>query len=168
MVQSRVLIGLIYVAGLSGCRESNCQEGDCLNGGTCTWGGCQCPPGFGGTRCEIKWSDAWIGSYTVDERCREVGLIPQFDAQIKASPLYPDVIYFEGFGDIACEGQKIRVEARLTNANEATITRQSSCNRRYIVEGRASLNNRMVVVEYSFQDFSTQLRDSCRAEWRKY
>ncbi|MEN2992137.1 MAG: calcium-binding EGF-like domain-containing protein [Bacteroidia bacterium] len=168
MTWRQTFIGLICIVGVLGCRESKCREEDCLNGGTCSWGSCQCPPGFGGARCEIKWSDSWVGSYTVDERCREVGLVPQFNAEIKASPIYPDVIYFEGFGDILCEGQKIRVEARLTNATEATITRQSSCNRRYVVEGRASLSNRTVVVEYSFRDFSTNLRDSCRAEWRKY
>lgn len=111
-----------------------------------------------------------MGSYTVDDRCQVVGLIPQYEAQVSASTVYPDVIYLEGFGDLRCEGQRLRVEARVTGPDRAEIARQSSCNRRYTIEGSAwrDPNRRRLQVEYYFQDFTTGLVDTCRAEWFRY
>jgi len=99
-----------------------------------------------------------------------VGLIPQYEAAISASTVYPDVVYLESFGDIACEGQKIRVEARLTSPTALVIARQSSCNRRYTVEGSATYNptNRTLTVDYYFRDFQTGVADTCSAVWSKF
>ncbi len=164
------MLGLVMAGFWLGCRRGSCEGVACLNGGTCRGGRCQCPPGFGGSRCETKWSDAIVGRYTVDDRCRVVGLIPQYEAAITASTVYPDVVYFEGFGDIACEGQKVRVEARLTSPTTLTIERQSSCNRRYTVEGSATYDptRRSLRVDYYFQDFQTGVVDTCSATWVKY
>lgn len=106
----------------------------------------------------------------MDDRCRVVGLIPQYNATISPSSIYPDVIYLEGFGDIRCEGQPLRVEARLISADRIEIGRQSSCNRRYTIEGSGWRNSdyRIITVEYYYHDFQTGLRDTCRAEWRRY
>ncbi|MCS7297054.1 MAG: calcium-binding EGF-like domain-containing protein [Bacteroidia bacterium] len=164
-----VLWGILILSE-GGCKRRSCEGVECLNGGTCRNGRCNCPVGFGGGYCQEKWSDAWIGNYTVDDRCRVVGLIPQYEASLSASPLYPDVIYLEGFGDIRCEGQRLRVEARLTAPNVAEINRQSSCNRRYIIEGRIErdANRRTLIVNYFYQDLQTNLADTCRAEWFRY
>ncbi|MCS6895375.1 MAG: hypothetical protein NZZ60_04405 [Bacteroidia bacterium] len=153
-----------------GCKRGSCEGVECLNGGRCRGGRCDCPVGFGGGRCEQKWSDGWVGNYTVDDRCRVVGLIPQYNATISPSSIYPDVIYLEGFGDIRCEGQPLRVEARLISADRIEIGRQSSCNRRYTIEGSGWRNSdyRIITVEYYYHDFQTGLRDTCRAEWRRY
>lgn len=152
------------------CKRRSCDGVVCLNGGTCRNGRCQCPPGLSGNQCEYKWSDGWVGSYTVDDRCQVVGLVPQYEARVSASTVYPDVVYFEGFGDILCEGQQLRVEARLVGPDRAEIARQSSCNRRYTIEGTAWRDGarRRLTVEYYFQDFTTGLRDTCRAEWIRY
>ncbi|MCX8111596.1 MAG: hypothetical protein N3E49_00140 [Bacteroidia bacterium] len=161
--------GLLSIL-LFGCRRRSCEGVECLNGGSCRGGRCQCPAGFGGSRCEQKWSDGWVGSYTVDDRCAIVGLIPQYEATISPSPIYPDVIYFEGFGDVRCEGQRLRVEGRLINSDRAEIARQSSCNRRYAIQGivQRDAGRRSLRVEYYFQDFQTGVSDTCRAEWFRY
>jgi len=164
---------LLWVVGVGlglSCRRASCEDVVCLNGGTCRGGRCQCPAGFSGARCETKWSDAIVGRYTVDDRCRVVGLIPQYEAAISASTVYPDVVYLESFGDIACEGQKIRVEARLTSPTALVIARQSSCNRRYTVEGSATYNptNRTLTVDYYFRDLQTGVADTCSAVWSKF
>lgn len=163
-------VAAVLSVSLLGCKRRSCEGIACLNGGSCRNGRCQCPPGFSGERCEYKWSDGWVGSYTVDDRCEVVGLIPQYEAQVVASTVYPDVIYFEGFGDIRCEGQRLRVEARVIGPDRAEITRQSSCNRRYTLEGTARRDapRRRLGVEYYFQDFSSGLMDTCRAEWFRY
>lgn len=154
----------------AGCKRGSCDGVECLNSGTCRGGRCQCPAGFGGSRCELKWSDNWVGSYTVDDRCNVVGLIPQYEATITPSTVYPDVIYFEGFGDLRCEGQRLRIEGRLTGPDRVEITRQSSCNRRYTIEGTAwrDPNRRSLTVDYYYEDFQTGLRDTCRALWFRY
>jgi hypothetical protein len=106
----------------------------------------------------------------VDDRCRVVGLIPQYDAQITASTVYPDVIYLEGFGDLRCEGQRLRVEGRLLGGARVVLSRQTSCNRRYIIEGEGTLNStqRTLYIDYYFQDLTTGLVDTCRATWVRY
>lgn len=110
--------GFVSVLLLS-CKRRSCDGVACLNGGTCRNGRCQCLVGFSGDRCEYKWSDGWVGRYTVDDRCQVVGLIPQYEAQIEPSTVYPDVVYLEGFGDLRCEGQRLRVEARLVGPDRA-------------------------------------------------
>lgn len=167
----RWMVGfLALILNVSACKRGSCDGIECLNGGTCRGGQCQCPAGFGGSRCEQKWSDRWVGSYTVDDRCRITGLIPQYEANVSASTVYPDVIYLEGFGDIRCEGQRLRIEGRLTGPEQVEIARQSSCNRRFTVEGRAQRNpsQRSFTIEYYYEDFLTGLRDTCRADWFKY
>ncbi|MCS7189772.1 MAG: calcium-binding EGF-like domain-containing protein [Bacteroidia bacterium] len=167
---SLVIWSIATAAITSACKRGSCEGVICLNGGYCRNGRCVCPVGFGGTQCERKWTDNWVGTYTVDDRCRTVGMIPQYDAQITASPIYPDVIYFEGFGDIRCEGQKIRVEGRLTSTEQVEIYQQSSCNRRYTLWGSARLEgtSRTISVEYYFRDFQTDIMDTCRAVWSRY
>ncbi|MCX7763652.1 MAG: hypothetical protein N2253_02010 [Bacteroidia bacterium] len=169
---SRAIMGLGVAAilVLSSCKRGSCDGVECLNGGSCRGGRCQCPAGFGGSRCELKWSDGWVGSYTVDDQCKVVGMIPQYDATVTPSTVYPDVVYFEGFGDIRCEGQRIRVEVRLTGPNAATINRQTSCNRRYSIEGMITRdpNRRSLTVEYYYRDFETNISDTCRAIWLRY
>ncbi|MCX7607532.1 MAG: calcium-binding EGF-like domain-containing protein [Bacteroidia bacterium] len=161
---------LISQMTLIGCRRGSCEGVACLNGGACRGGRCSCPAGFEGGRCEIKWTDSWTGNYTVDDRCAVVGFIPQYEAQITPSTVYPDVVYFEGFGDIRCEGQRLRVEGRLIGRDRVEIARQSSCNRRYTIWGSGWRDGarRTLTIEYYYQDFQTGLSDSCRATWVKF
>ncbi|MCX7980802.1 MAG: calcium-binding EGF-like domain-containing protein [Bacteroidia bacterium] len=158
---------LVYVGG---CKRGSCEGVACLNGGTCRGGRCDCPSGFSGGRCEVKWTDSWTGTYTVDDRCQVVGLIPQYEASVSASTVYPDVIYFEGFGDIHCQGQRLRVEGRLTSPTAVSIARQSSCDRRYSIEGAGTLDpiNRRFTLTYYYRDFQTGLQDTCTAVWVRY
>jgi hypothetical protein len=153
------------------CRRGSCENVTCLNGGNCRNGRCQCPVGFEGGRCETKWTDRWIGNYTVDDRCRVVGLIPQYDGRVIASTVYPDVIYLEPFGNLTCAGgQPVKVEGRLTSGNRLEINRQAVCNRRYSIsgEGTYDANRRTAAITYYIQDFETGVVDTCTANWMKY
>lgn len=44
-----------------------CAGVECLNGGTCLDGTCQCPNGFEGDNCEVKWLAKYIGQWDVTE-----------------------------------------------------------------------------------------------------
>ena len=172
----RVVLGglLVFSIGagfLSGCKRGSCENITCLNGGTCRNGRCQCPVGFEGARCETKWTDRWIGTYTADDRCRRVGLIPQYEGRVAPSTIYPDVVYLEPFGHLTCEGgQPVKVEGRLLNGNEIRIEQQAVCNRRYSIAGDGTYdgNRRTFTITYTFRDFQTGLTDTCTATWLKY
>ena len=153
------------------CKRGSCENVTCLNGGTCRNGRCQCPVGFEGVRCETKWTDRWIGTYTVDDRCRQVGLIPQYEGRVSPSTIYPDVVYLEPFGSLTCEGgQAVKVEGRLLSGKEIRIEQQAVCNRRYSIAGDGTYdgNRRAFNITYTFRDFQTGLTDTCTATWLKY
>jgi len=168
--------GLLIIWGALGalvlsCEQGSCENITCLNGGTCRNGRCQCPVGFEGVRCETKWTDRWIGSYTVDDRCRQVGLIPQYEGRVSPSTIYPDVVYLEPFGNLTCEGgQAVKVEGRLLSGKEIRIEQQAVCNRRYSIAGDGTYdgNRRAFTITYTFRDFQTGLTDTCTATWLKY
>jgi len=168
--------GLLIILGALGalvlsCERGSCENITCLNGGTCRNGRCQCPVGFEGVRCETKWTDRWIGTYTVDDRCRQVGLIPQYEGRVSPSTIYPDVVYLEPFGDLTCEGrQAVKVEGRLLSGKEIRIEQQAVCNRRYSIAGDGTYdgNRRAFNITYTFRDFQTGLTDTCTATWLKY
>jgi len=168
--------GLLVILGALGafvlsCKRGSCENITCLNGGTCRNGRCQCPVGFEGARCETKWTDRWIGTYTVDDRCRQVGLIPQYEGRVSPSTIYPDVVYLEPFGDLTCEGrQAVKVEGRLLSGKEIRIEQQAVCNRRYSIAGDGTYdgNRRAFNITYTFRDFQTGLTDTCTATWLKY
>ena len=169
-------LGLFIILGALGalvlsCERGSCENITCLNGGTCRNGRCQCPVGFEGARCETKWTDRWIGTYTVDDRCRQVGLIPQYEGRVSPSTIYPDVVYLEPFGDLTCEGgQAVKVEGRLLSGKEIRIEQQAVCNRRYSIAGDGTYdgNRRAFTITYTFRDFQTGLTDTCTATWLKY
>jgi hypothetical protein len=153
------------------CEQGSCENITCLNGGTCRDGRCQCPVGFEGVRCETKWTDRWIGTYTVDDRCRGVGLIPQYEGRVSPSTIYPDVVYLEPFGNLTCEGgQAVKVEGRLLSGKEIRIEQQAVCNRRYSIAGDGTYdgNRRAFTITYTIRDFQTGLTDTCTATWLKY
>ena len=153
------------------CEQGSCENITCLNGGTCRNGRCQCPVGFEGVRCETKWTDRWIGTYTVDDRCRRVGLIPQYEGRVSPSTVYPDVVYLEPFGNLTCEGgQPVKVEGRLLSGKEIRIEQQAICNRRYSIAGDGTYdgNRRAFTITYTIKDFQTGLTDTCTATWLKY
>ncbi len=168
--------GLLIILGALGalvlsCEQGSCENITCLNGGTCRNGRCQCPVGFEGVRCETKWTDRWIGTYTVDDRCRRAGLIPQYEGRVSPSTIYPDVVYLEPFGDLTCEGgQAVKVEGRLLSGKEIRIEQQAVCNRRYSIAGDGTYdgNRRAFTITYTFRDFQTGLTDTCTATWLKY
>ena len=168
--------GLLIILGALGalvlsCERGSCENITCLNGGTCRNGRCQCPVGFEGVRCETKWTDRWIGTYTVDDRCRQVGLIPQYEGRVSPSTIYPDVVYLEPFGSLTCEGgQAVKVEGRLLSGKEIRIEQQAVCNRRYSIAGDGTYdgNRRAFNITYTFRDFQTGLTDTCTATWLKY
>jgi hypothetical protein len=169
-------LGLLIILGALGalvlsCERGSCENITCLNGGTCRNGRCQCPVGFEGARCETKWTDRWIGTYTVDDRCRRVGLIPQYEGRVSPSTIYPDVVYLEPFGNLTCEGgQAVKVEGRLLSGKEIRIEQQAVCNRRYSIAGDGTYdgNRRAFNITYTFRDFQTGLTDTCTATWLKY
>ncbi len=162
---------LVLSSTLTSCNEGSCENITCLNGGTCRNGRCQCPVGFEGPRCETKWTDRWIGNYTVDDRCRVVGLIPQYEGRVSASTVYADVVYLEPFGNLTCEGgQPVKVEGRLTSGNQIRIEQQAVCNRRFSIGGDGSYdaNRRAFTVTYTIRDLQTGVIDTCTATWLKY
>jgi hypothetical protein len=169
-------LGLLIILGALGalvlsCEEGSCESITCLNGGTCRNGRCQCPVGFEGVRCETKWTDRWIGTYTVDDRCRRVGLIPQYEGRVSPSTIYPDVVYLEPFGNLTCEGgQAVKVEGRLLSGNQIRIEQQAVCSRRYSIAGDGTYdgNRRAFTITYTIRDFQTGLTDTCTATWLKY
>jgi len=169
-------LGLLIILGALGalvlsCEQGSCENITCLNGGTCRNGRCQCPVGFEGVRCETKWTDRWIGTYTVDDRCRRVGLIPQYEGRVSPSTVYPDVVYLEPFGNLTCEGgQPVKVEGRLLSGKEIRIEQQAICNRRYSIAGDGTYdgNRRAFTITYTIKDFQTGLTDTCTATWLKY
>ncbi len=168
--------GLLIIWGALGalvlsCERGSCENITCLNGGTCRNGRCQCPVGFEGARCETKWTDRWMGTYTVDDRCRQVGLIPQYEGRVSPSTIYPDVVYLEPFGDLTCEGgQAVKVEGRLLSGNQIRIEQQAVCSRRYSIAGDGTYdgNRRAFTITYTIRDFQTGLTDTCTATWLKY
>ena len=168
--------GLLIIWGALGalvlsCERGSCENITCLNGGTCRNGRCQCPVGFEGVRCETKWTDRWIGTYTVDDRCRRVGLIPQYEGRVFPSTIYPDVVYLEPFGNLTCEGgQAVKVEGRLLSGNQIRIEQQAVCSRRYSIAGDGTYdgNRRAFTITYTIRDFQTGLTDTCTATWLKY
>jgi hypothetical protein len=168
--------GLLIILGALGalvlsCEQGSCENITCLNGGTCRNGRCQCPVGFEGVRCETKWTDWWIGTYTVDDRCRRVGLIPQYEGRASPSTIYPDVVYLEPFGNLTCEGgQAVKVEGRLLSGNQTHIEQQAVCSRRYSIAGDGTYdgNRRAFTITYTIRDFQTGLTDTCTATWLKY
>jgi len=165
-----IILGALSALVLS-CERGSCENITCLNGGTCRNGRCQCPVGFEGVRCETKWTDRWIGTYTADDRCRQAGLIPQYEGRVSPSTIYPDVVYLEPFGSLTCEGgQPVKVEGRLLSGNEIRIEQQAVCNRRYSIAGNGTYdgNRRAFTVTYTIRDFQTGLTDTCTATWLKY
>ncbi len=168
--------GLLVILGVLGalvlsCERGSCENITCLNGGTCRNGRCQCPVGFEGVRCETKWTDRWMGTYTVDDRCRRVGLIPQYEGRVSPSTIYPDVVYLEPFGNLTCEGgQAVKVEGRLLSGNQIRIEQQAVCSRRYSIAGEGTYdgNRRAFTITYTIRDFQTGLTDTCTATWLKY
>jgi hypothetical protein len=166
-----LLVFSIGAGFLSGCEQGSCENITCLNGGTCRNGRCQCPVGFEGVRCETKWTDRWIGTYTVDDRCRRVGLIPQYEGRVSPSTIYPDVVYLEPFGNLTCDGgQAVKVEGRLLSGKEIRIEQQAVCSRRYSIAGDGTYdgNRRAFTITYTIRDFQTGLTDTCTATWLKY
>lgn len=165
-----VLAWIGAILFLLSCRKGSCENITCLNGGTCRGGRCTCPVGFEGDRCQTKSTDRWVGTYTVDDRCRAVGLIPQYEGRVTASTVYPDVLYLEPFGDLRCEGQPVKVEARLTSGTNLMISRQALCNRRYSIEGSGYYdgNQRQLRLTYYITDYQIGLTDTCEAVWIKY
>ncbi len=60
-----MLLSLLFL--LVGCKADFCDNVTCQNGGTCFEGGCNCPSGFTGARCEIELTPCLL------KKCSEVG-----------------------------------------------------------------------------------------------
>ncbi|MCS6789717.1 MAG: calcium-binding EGF-like domain-containing protein [Bacteroidia bacterium] len=159
-------LSLFLVAvGLSGCEKGSCEGVVCMNGGTCRNGRCRCPVGFEGSRCEIKLTDQWIGQYQGEDRCIISGIIPPYSVSIQASPSYADLIEIERFANLTCEGAPVKVQAQVQSGTTAQIPRQSLCNLRFVMEGRATYNTsqRSIFIEYKIHDRQNNVQDSCSA-----
>jgi hypothetical protein len=54
---------------INGTNIQPCKNVVCYNGGTCLDGVCQCPIGFEGVECNLKWNERYVGNYTANDGC---------------------------------------------------------------------------------------------------
>lgn len=55
-----LLVGLLFT--IQSCSEDACKNVEC-NNGVCNDGTCDCSDGYGGSSCEIKFQDAYLGTW---------------------------------------------------------------------------------------------------------
>jgi hypothetical protein len=82
-----------------------CENVICLNGGSCLDGNCQCPVGYEGVKCEIKWNQKFVGNYTTTDNCY-TGTNGFYDVDITPNTLEANKIVIYNLG-IVCPSHQI-------------------------------------------------------------
>ncbi|MBI1289286.1 MAG: hypothetical protein GC178_17095 [Flavobacteriales bacterium] len=65
----KLLLPLLIIPVLFGCKSDPCKDVSCQNGGICFEGKCVCPNEYEGVNCETRKMADFTGSYSATETC---------------------------------------------------------------------------------------------------
>ncbi len=69
LLTATLLLTIFAAVFYTSCKKDACDNVICLNLGACDGGGCVCPVGFEGERCEILSRDKFIKAYNGHDTC---------------------------------------------------------------------------------------------------
>jgi hypothetical protein len=115
-----------------------CNNVICLNGGACSDGECKCAVGYEGSKCEIRWSDKFIGNYQAQDECYAGTSTPYYSVSISSVVDYANKIRIYNLGT-NCTAQNISATIN-PEKTSFTIPLQNTCgNIWYTGTGNISL-----------------------------
>ncbi|HMN32529.1 MAG TPA: calcium-binding EGF-like domain-containing protein [Chitinophagaceae bacterium] len=125
-----------------------CENVVCLNGGNCVDGQCNCPKGYEGTKCEVKWNQKFSGSFIAVDDCNMAN--PNYHVVLSPDAGTPYIVNIYNLG-IFCPNKIIKAEVN-PEKTSFIIHNQNTCGNNWI-SGYANVNG-------NFINFYLNTRDS--------
>ncbi len=157
----KLLMGALTITALSvgftSCSSDDCDDITCLNEGICNGGICDCIAGYGGTTCETKYADQFVGSWD----CTDIAGTDSFDytATIAVSTSEPTIINitnFGGFSDVLSVTQNTTTTENFYLTGPVTQSGVAISN----VDGNISSDGNQIEVTYTSADGTTTVSNA--------
>ncbi len=134
-----------------------CDNVICLNGATCKDGLCYCPQGFEGDKCQIKWSDKFVGAFQAKDACY-TGSDVYYNVQISANPDYAYKVKLFNLG-VFCPLSTL--DANITSEKtNLQIPLQKGCGNLYL-SGTGSISGNFINVYLIARDTMAHTSQQC-------